>query len=62
MKTPYPITKTHRQLLLEGSQRVQQAQQQLNTIYTLVLAAHDVTTGQVVAVGAPVCVQFVPTK
>lgn len=50
MKTPYPITKTQHGLLVEASQRAQLAQQQLNTIYTVILAGHDVTTGHVVEI------------
>lgn len=50
MKTPYPITTTQRALIVQQAQRVQQAQQQLNGIYTVILAGHDVTNGNVVEV------------
>lgn len=50
MTTSYPISKTQHQIILANAQKVQQAQNELNAVYTLILAGHDVTVGTVTKV------------
>lgn len=47
MTKTFPISKTHYQIILANAQKVQAAQTDLNNVYALVLATHDVTNGQI---------------